>query len=643
MEPTRQQPLLHPKVQAALLAMALFALYTAGASRTIYVGDSGELVTAVHLLGIPHPSGYPLYVLLGKLWTLAVPFGSVAFRMSLFSAATAALACAGLYLVGRKLSLGGLSALVAALVLAFSPSFWSQANIQRVYSLNALFVVAATLLVCCFWREKRSRHLIGALFLCGLGASNHLFMGIYATCLFVVVVVSDRTLLRRPGLLVASGAAFLVGLVPYAYLPWRSRANPRLDWGDPESLDGFLGVVFRRDFWDRAWFEGASDLVVVAWDYLGSLGQELTWVGLGLALVGLLVGRDHGRVRLLAVLVMGANWLSMALHGSRVDLFFWHRYYIPSYILAALLAGLGCQRLLASMPRRVGLLVLLLPAVLLVSGFRQHDRSRYRIADSFSRSLLESLPPGAHLVATDDNVLFTLMYLHLVEKVRPDVHLVLQGVGAAHLPPLHFDPERDPAFFTHHPNWNLPQLELRPVGAVFQALRPGMRANHLIAAGDRLEGEDDPKVPKDFLTQNLVGHYHYMLGVTAEVLDWRRARREFRHAADAAPSNDVLFYNLGLIFRRNGWLDEALEAFEHSQAINPRHLASHGRPRASERILELKAEKARLQALERTLEPIAAAAGSPAFHRLRAEQLERHGERVAARGHRLRGASLAVR
>ena len=58
------------RIGATLLGIGVFAVYAAGACPTIYVGDSGELVTAVHLLGIPHPTGYPLYVLLGKLWTL---------------------------------------------------------------------------------------------------------------------------------------------------------------------------------------------------------------------------------------------------------------------------------------------------------------------------------------------------------------------------------------------------------------------------------------------------------------------------------------------------------------------------------------------------------------------------------------------
>ena len=131
------------RIHALVLGLSLFLIYAWGASRTIYVGDSGELVAAVHTLGIPHPSGYPLYVLLGKLWTVLVPVGSIAFRMSLFSAFCAAAAVACFYLVGRRLRLAAVPALFSSLLLAFSPSFWSQANIQRVYSLNALLVVKA--------------------------------------------------------------------------------------------------------------------------------------------------------------------------------------------------------------------------------------------------------------------------------------------------------------------------------------------------------------------------------------------------------------------------------------------------------------------------------------------------------------------
>jgi tetratricopeptide (TPR) repeat protein len=281
---------------------------------------------------------------------------------------------------------------------------------------------------------------------------------------------------------------------------------------------------------------------------------------------------------------------------------------------------------------------LAIPAVLLASGWRQFDRSRFYIADAFSRTVLQSLPPGASLIATDDNILFVLIYLTMVEGVRPDVNLIMEGVGKAQLPPLRFNPDTDPVFFTHHPNWNRPDLDIVPVGLVFQARRAGQALPELTIPLWKLPGEDDAAVPKDDLTRSLLGELHYMLGFSFEQRDWHQAQAQFAFAAAAAPDNDVLFYNLGLIYERNGLLDAARAAFEHSRAINPRHVAS-GHAFAAERIAALDVERARIAAIERGL------AGDPALHglapgtpsyRLRlAALLEAGGEARAARGQRL--------
>ena len=100
----------------------------------------------------------------------------------------------------------------------------------------------------------------------------------------------------------------------------------------------------------------------------------------------------------------------------------------------------------------------------------------------------------------------------------------------------------------------------------------------------------DPRVPKDYLTQNLIGNFHQMLAMTWERRDWARAARELDRAASAAPDNDVLFYNLGLIYRRNGLLEQALACFRRSAEINPREIASASRPRAAGRAAEVESE-----------------------------------------------------
>jgi tetratricopeptide (TPR) repeat protein len=596
-------------------------------------------VTAVHLLGIPHPTGSPLYVMLGKLWTVVLPFGSIAWRMSLFSAVCSALACGLLYRLCREAGLRPLAGAFAALTLAFSPSFWGEATVQRVYGPGALFVVLASI-AAWRWHRRRDASLLWAFCICGVGATVHVSLATYAVALACFAVVEEPALLRRGRTLAAAGGAFLLGALPYLYLPLRARMEPRLNWGDPDDVQGVLDVVLRRDFWQRRWYETPADLAVIAADYVRSLGAELAWVGAALAVVGVLAGWRRGWPVRLPLFVMAVNLAALAVHGSRSDLFIWHRYYIPSYVMAALLAGIGCHVVLERVPRQLGMLVLVVPLVLLVRGWPQFDRSHYRIAEDFSLGLLRSLPPGAHLAATDDNVLFALMYLHLVEQHRPDVDLILQGVGGARLPPLRFDPESEPLYFTHHPNWENPALDVVPMGLAFRAWRRGLPPPEPVVPRVELAGEHDPRVPKDYLTRNLIGHFHYMLGVTFETRDWPRARHEFARAAEAAPQNDVLFYNLGLIYRRNGLLDDALAAFERSHAINPRHLASAARPRAADRVAEVRAERARIAGLEAELAQSAdladLAPASAAWHGRLAALLAARGETAAARAHRLR-------
>ncbi len=627
-------------LEAAAVTAVFGLTYAAGACPSIYVGDSGELVAAVATLGIPHPSGYPLYVLAGKLWSMLVPVGSVAWRMSLFSAACAAATCGLLYGFVRP-RIGAQGALLSVALAGLGPSFWSQANIQRVYALNALFVVAVVVAAARWRRTGRDRSLAAAFFLAGLGATNHTFMAVEAVVLALWALACEPHWLKRPAELVGRAlvcaAAFAVGLLPYAYLPLRSAMNPRLDWGNPETLSNLWAVVSRRDFWDRAWIETPWDLVTIAADWLASLGTESLAL---LALPALVAWRRFGATVWLAAAIMLANVAAVALHGSRSDIFLWHRYYIPSYLMAAMLAGMGWSVLARRLPRPASWLMVLAASVLMASRWSDFDRSHYRIAEDFAEAVLESVPPGAHLAASDDNVLFVLIYLHLVEGRRPDLDLILQGVGDADLPDLRFDPDDDPLFFTHHPNWHHPALDVVPMGSVYRVWRrdrpwpapmfPRERADGTA----RLDGEDDPRVPRDYLTENLIGHFHYTRGFAYETRDWPRAAREFREAADAAWRNDVLFYNLGLIYARNGLWEEAEAAFARSVRINPRHIASASAPRASDKLAATRSERARLAPLEAAAARSARAVrGSAAWHREMAAELEAAGEALRARGH----------
>ncbi len=407
-------------------------------------------------------------------------------------------------------------------------------------------------------------------------------------------------------------------------------------------------MVLREGFWERRFLQDASDIGTILLDYLRSFGTETAWVGAVFALIGIVLARRRGWPVLLPLLAMAGNFASMAVHGSRTDLFVWHRYYVPSYLMIAVLAGWGCQAVLERVPPRVRALVFLPPLTLLLTGFSSFDRSRYRIAEDYSGIILRTIPPGSRLIASDDNILFVLMYLNLGEGRRPDVDLILEGIGGARLPPLAFNPDRDPVFLTHHPNWNVAGLEMVPSGLLFRPWRTGRPWPPPLDVPEFLEGERDPRVPKDYLTQNLIGNFHYMRGVTFEARDWPSARREFRLATAAAPNNDVLFYNLGLIFRRNGLYEDSLAAFRRSAEINPREIPSLSRPRAVDRVREVEQEAKRIAEMEAT-----ASAKSRAVRairrigvvpsRARGAPLANGASTEAARGHRLKAEETGVR
>ena len=136
---------------AVLLGGGAFLLYLATLAPTVLAGDPGEFQFVPYLLGIAHPTGYPLYCLLGWAWSHLLPLGDPAFRMNLFSAFWAALAVGLLYPTARLLlrqalptCLPGNQRLLAALAaatFALTPTFWSQAVIAEVYSLHVFFVV----------------------------------------------------------------------------------------------------------------------------------------------------------------------------------------------------------------------------------------------------------------------------------------------------------------------------------------------------------------------------------------------------------------------------------------------------------------------------------------------------------------------
>lgn len=427
--------------QSAAVVLALFALYAATSPRTVALEDDGLFILSSYFLGVEHPPGYPLFTLLGKLFTY-LPVGSVAYRVHLVSALFGALTCGALWLCARSLLAGRLPAYLAAAALGLSPVFWSQALIAEVYTLNTFFLALLIYLAlqACppqgteATRDQRRRLLLpGMALLFGLSLSNHYPLMLLAAPAFAVVLWPRRMeILKRLPLLVL---LCVLGLLPYAWLVLRSRM------GLPISFYGPLETPFEIWFFlSRSGYAHIDQSASAGWlDRLKFFQFQAIQLLVQFAVAGTLVAaagfavqwRAWGR-RVAAfftvAFVMATVVLLLLLdfdYTSRSKHVF-HVYPLPAYVVCALWVGLGFAwarerwRLRPAGSLAAGAA---LAALILAVGLRQNLLSGYDWAARYAKTTLQMLPQNAVVLTGGEADLAPLAYFHIVEGWRPDITL----------------------------------------------------------------------------------------------------------------------------------------------------------------------------------------------------------------------------
>ncbi len=199
-----------PYRAAALMVAVVLAGYLASLAPTVTFWDAGELIAAARTLGIPHPPGTPLFVLVAHVWGMLLPIGNYAWRLNLFSASCAALASGCWFLVAHdsvrrmgidadgvarsRLAVG--AGIAAVLLTAFGYTTWQNSTETEVYS-TAMLLVAIVAWIAVRWREARttdqgSRLLLMALYLGGISIGNHLLALLVGPALVVMLMVEAR-------------------------------------------------------------------------------------------------------------------------------------------------------------------------------------------------------------------------------------------------------------------------------------------------------------------------------------------------------------------------------------------------------------------------------------------------------------------
>ncbi|HEX4638492.1 MAG TPA: DUF2723 domain-containing protein [Chthoniobacterales bacterium] len=431
-----------PWIGAAAVTIAAGVLYFLTAARDIVVGDTPELITAAATLGVPHPSGYPLFTMLGHLFSL-LPLGSIPFRINLLSVVCDSLAVGAVYLIAHRLTKSQLASALAALLLAVNPIFWEWSLAAEVFPLNNL-LAAVLILLLITWHEQPEHYwlLIAASFFFGLALTNHLTIVLLGPAFCFVLWQRRSHLFSNPALLVIAAVVFAIGLLPYAYVPWASSHHPVYNWGNVSSFSDLVGLVTRRSY-------GTGKLVSTpgytggpAWPRLLALTVSFGSVTGLLIIIGAI--RAFRRARwffwftVLAFVFAGPLFIwitNLNLAAAPSALFILQRFFLLSQVVLAPLVAFGVVALAefvaGSANIRSALAVQIVSATSLASvvisvtsNYRHLDLSRNFIARQFAKDIYDSAPANSILLVTGDGLVFPSMYLQKVEHAGPDVTLL---------------------------------------------------------------------------------------------------------------------------------------------------------------------------------------------------------------------------
>ena len=424
----------------AAVSLISFLLYLNTLAPTVLSFDSASLQIKAYVLGIGHPTGYPTYIMLGKLFTY-LPFGDVAYRVNLSSAVYAAAAIFFVYLAGRRLSsgrFGHLAAAIGALTFATAQAFWSQAVRAEVYTLNVLCLTAA-IYALLLWRDsRREGYLMPAALLVGLAMTAHMTSGLLVPASLLFVFLVDRVKLKKGVLLLKGAVAFLVGLSPYAYLPIRASMNPPFNYADPSDLQGLLFILSGGHFKSQMFIFGPERLSERTTMYYEHLIQQFPVLLLAIAVLGVLVaaGRDRAAFGLLVTLFGG--YLGFALEYGISDIAV---YFLPTYLLLALFMVIGLDWLMesigslfrsSSLSRRIAQFTILLVVCSVTVAGASGTRSKVDQSGNYEgRRLIESVardvPSGATVLG--HRATATLNYMKYVDNRRKDLKVSTVNTG----------------------------------------------------------------------------------------------------------------------------------------------------------------------------------------------------------------------
>ncbi len=430
-----------------LLFIGVFLVYLHNLSPSIFGYDSGDFATAIITKGVPHPSGYPLYTMLGILFNL-LPFQTVAWKIGLVSVFSSAFAVLFSYFIILELIRNKTAAVFGALSIAFFYPFWLYAEVVEVLSLNSFFVVLLIFLAIKFHKTKKIIFAYLLSFSAGLSLTNNEVIILLFPALGIVFFSNWKQILKLKAILLCI-LFFILGLLPYIYIPIAASFHPIINTGDGSNLKNFLNIILRRAYgWGIVSKTPQSFNYNIFNFYFLSIVKETGIFFLVLSFFGAIYLIIKKNFVILGILVIGiiltGPFFFLYSRTPLADYFqlgIFERFIISSYILFGILFYIGVYFIAYSTDKLVYLLlhrinpenskIPLITIVLLIfclypfhlfsTHFVSTDLHNTFIGDNLAKDILNPLPKNSIIIQIHDTSVYNTRYSQIAYDTRTDI------------------------------------------------------------------------------------------------------------------------------------------------------------------------------------------------------------------------------
>lgn len=428
------------KYFAEITALFVFIIYILTLAPTLVQIDSGELAAVQYILGIPHPTGYPLFTIVGYLFTHLLPL-----RPIVSSNILSALFCAGAVLMfaktiyfmfGNILSertihdwiIKFLSS-IGGLIFAFSRTFWFQSTSVEVYAFH-IFLMSATiyfLLKASFLENEKlgNKFFYLAVISLALGFTNHMTTILILpgfAFLYFGNIFKHKNAIKQT---IFFAIIFIVIIVTvYSYLPLRALKQPVLNWGNPIDLEKFWRHFTGRQYqvWLFSSFDSAEKQFLY---YIKNLPSEFAYLSLIPAILGFIHIFKTNRKFFYFAFV---SFIFSIIYSINYDIVDIDSYFLLSYYFISVFISAGFIKILILIRSKTPLkflVVLVFPILQLLLNFTSANQSGNYGFEEYTKTILSNVKNNSVILSYQwDYFISPAYYLQFAENYKRNVKIV---------------------------------------------------------------------------------------------------------------------------------------------------------------------------------------------------------------------------